>query len=343
MVCLEELDGGEQTAALYKNGLKFEKDVEYYVQVILSLDAQDLGAYLRVSVSETEFTQEKIANKTDMWGELHIPRPDKSRGMSAQLKKGFYLGVHDTTGAMYGEATVTNIDVNAPEISFSGNTEVITVNDLPVKAGVIESGVSADGYAYAVDVRDMLDGVVNYTATVINASDLNGGKFVENTIYQVKFVATDAAGNQMDKTLYFKCVYDCTAPVITLGNRVVDGRITLKSGITEEQVKNAIGATVVDGKDASVQLEYEFQFGALNENGNLNEGWFTLTITAVDDSGNESVEIINVVGDANAPAESAGEKDGGCGSSLSGTLIIAMIALLAAGVVIKSKKSSVNK
>jgi hypothetical protein len=174
----------------------------------------------------------------------------------------------------------------------------------------------------------------------LNADELENGKFKEDVVYNIKFTAVDAAGNQMDKTLYFKCVYDCTAPVITLGSKVVDGRITLKTGLTEAQVKSAIAASVIDGKDKNVTLEYEFQHGAFDDNGKLNEGWFTLTITASDDSGNESVEIISVIGDPNASAGSTGGSDGGCGSNIGGSLVLGSVALLAAGFVIVSKKRS---
>ena len=268
------------------NDYWFEKDVKYNVKILVATDVEDRGALLRLTVDDI------------VWGELFIP-VNEGYQMSELMGNGFVLCVNDGTGAYFGAAEFTNIDTNPPAITLNGDA-------------VIESGATAEGFAYPVTVSDGIDGIVEYTAEIISGALSAEGKFVENTSYVVRFTARDAAGNTGTKEITFLCKYDVTPPEITFGENVTDGAVNAAVGISQEELLALIGAAATDNKSSNVTLTYSFPEGMFAE-GKLLEGRFRVEFTAKDESGNETVLRVRVIAtEQTAPPEKGG--CGGCGS-----------------------------
>ena len=275
----------------------FEPNVEYDVTVTVALDENGLGVLMMLTVNGEE------------WGRLFVP-PTGDYTIDEVMNSGFLLAVDNGDGSYYGTVEFTNKDKNAPT--------------LKVKNSVIESGSLAEGYAYQVEVSDLLDGVVEYTAEVINGA-LVDGKFAENTTYTIRFTARDKAGNVMTKDQTFTVAYDVTAPVITVSDKVEDGTIKVTIGTTKAQLESLLGAQANDNKDGKVTVTYIFPEGMFDAEGKLTEGNFRVELKAKDASNNEMVLTIRVR--AMEEEKTQTKSGGGCNGTL--TLAGGSIALIA--------------
>ena len=285
----------------------FEPNVEYDVTVTVALDEDGLGVLMMLTVNGEE------------WGRLFVP-PTGDYTIDEVMNSGFLLAVDNGDGSYYGTVEFTNKDKNAPT--------------LKVKNSVIESGSVAEGYAYQVEVYDLLDGVVEYTAEVISGA-LVDGKFAENTTYTVRFTARDKAGNVMTKDQTFTVAYDVTAPVITVSDKVEDGTIKVTIGTTKAQLESLLGAQANDNKDGKVTVTYIFPEGMFDAEGKLTEGNFRVELKAKDASNNEMVLTVRVR--ATEEEKTQTKSGGGCNGTL--TLAGGSIALITmAGALLLTRK-----
>ena len=279
--------------------------VEYKIRISVAVDKQDRGALLALDVDENRI------------GEFFIVA-NEGYGMSEIMNDGFLCCIDSGMDSYYGNATITNFDKNAPEITA-------TVED-------VEEGELASEYDYDVKAVDLLDGEVAYTATIVNGA-LADGKFVKDTEYTVEITATDKAGNTATETFTFSCKYDVTPPELTFGKDVDGGTLKAPIGCAKERLESLLGAKATDNKSGNVAVSIEYPDGMF-EDGKLVEGNFRLSVTSSDESGNETKITVRVR--ATESEKKPAEKSG-CGSAITGAGL-SLLALLTVGISFRKNK-----
>jgi len=124
-----------------------------------------------------------------------------------------------------------------------------------------------------IDLESLVTSVIDETATTIDI--VKEPDWTQAGEYEVEIVVTDEGNNQAVATTTLEIEADTVAPVI---EGVQD--ITVAAG---ESVSYKRGVTVTDDHDEKPELEVD------NSQVNLNkEGEYTVTYTAIDNSGNET-------------------------------------------------------
>ena len=183
---------------------------------------------------------------------------------------GFYTVTYDVSDAAGNAATqlvrtVEVVDGTAPVITVLGNNpETIELGNTYIDAG-----------ATAVDD---VDGDLSGSLSTVNGVNVN-----TVGVYTVTYDVSDAAGNAATQSVRTVSVTaDVTAPVITLiGDAAVN--------VEKDDTYNDAGATVIDVGDPDVIVSSD----AANVN-TATVGYYTVTYTATDASGNEATTTRSV-------------------------------------------------
>ena len=164
-------------------------------------------------------------------------------------------------------------DTTPPTITYNGDTVINTT------AGKI---FSVDATAY--DERDEKNIAPEYIFSE-GAVDENGLLLEGEHTCTVRF--TDEAGNSSEINLTLKVeAKDVIAPTLSW---------TIEKLFANTGMRFMIDVTATDDHDGEVEVVMTWSEGALDSRGRFNEGEHTLTITAVDKTGNKTEKVISVI------------------------------------------------
>ena len=205
------------------------------------------------------------------------------------------------------------IDRTAPQISMNGvqdgdySSSAVTVNFQAIESFFETNSVT-------INVQRRLNGTtygstVNFTNTgrISNVSRA----FTEDGDYTITMTAVDRAGNvATPQTVSF--TVDCTAPVVSLsGIRdyfVTGSEVTLNFSVIEayfetNQVRIQGSRRLANGRTVALQIPDWINSGRTStlSQSFTEDGYYTITISAVDRAGNRSEQVIHFTIDTQAP------------------------------------------
>lgn len=183
---------------------------------------------------------------------------------------------NDETATVYIDSITFNMkgeDTVAPVITYNGATTVDT----------------AEGKALELDLTawDEYEGraVIPEYIWSEGALDANGLPVAGQHTCTVK--ATDAAGNSSEITLTVNVgKKDVTAPEIAWSMDTVSALVGARC---------LLNISATDDTDGALEVNFEWSEGALDNRGRLTEGEHTLTLTAIDLTGNKAEKAVKVV------------------------------------------------
>ena len=176
-------------------------------------------------------------------------------------------------GTAYIDSITVELDKTAPIISYEGGTEIITT------AG---KTFSIDATAY--DWKDNENVQPEYIFSE-GAVDGNGLLVEGEHTCTVKF--TDKAGNSSTLDVVLKVQsMDTTAPVL---GKIPDA-IYATAGM-----RPVLTVTAEDDRDGEVTPTLTWSEGAFDGRGRLTVGEHTLTVTAIDSTGNKTEKVVTVI------------------------------------------------
>ena len=210
---------------------------------------------------------------------------DKQFSVTVSLTEGdntIRVEAEDTSGNISTKDISATLDTVDPIVSISG----------------VESGSSYNSSVTPIITND--EEGASYTWDISLTKDGNsvsgyskGDEISEPGSYCLSVNATDAAGNQCNKTCLFTINADTESPIINLdqnsGERVNTASFTVSGTVNEEAV------VTVNGTEVTLNSL------AFTTDINLTEGENTITVTAEDTDGNTSTVQITVYLDLTAP------------------------------------------
>lgn len=219
----------------------------------------------------------------------------------------------DAAGNRAMETISFTIDRTAPQISINGVREGdYSSNAVTVNFQAIESFFETN--SVTINVQRRLNGTtygstVNFTNTgrISNVSRA----FTEDGDYTITMTAVDRAGNvATPQTVNF--TVDRTAPVVSLsGTRdyfVTGSEVTLNFSVIEayfetNQVRIQGSRRLANGRTVTLQIPDWINSGRIStlSQSFTEDGYYTITISAVDRAGNRSEQVIHFTIDTQAP------------------------------------------
>ena len=203
---------------------------------------------------------------------------------------------------------------------------IITVDDSATKINYTEGEVPV----IVANASDSYDGDVEVTITYPDGALDEDGKLTLGTgEWTVVINAEDSAGNAAEEVSLkiFINERDSVAPVIT-----IKGKTEYTAG-----EDFALTATAIDEVDGVVQVDVSVPSDALDADGKLIAGTWTITFTATDAAGNDATETVEIV-----VAET--DATGGCSSSsgIAGNIALISVLLCLATIAIVLQKRIKN-
>lgn len=208
----------------------------------------------------------------------------------------FEIEASDSIGHTVKESANLKIDVDKPTLSVSG-VDRYDLSDKPIN---FKAEMSDNFYTTKIikfeGTRQDIDGKSNKID--VNIAGLKGDPaiidetFEEDGIYDITLTVSDEAGNTVKKELHF--TIDTTAPVIK-DLSSLNGKV-MKNFTWDEDVEDLVN-------DLTVCETHMYLNGSEYDGSTkLEDGAYTLLITAVDEAGHESkLENVSFIIDSKAP------------------------------------------
>lgn len=313
---LPEISITEQKAAnangWYNSELKVDVAV---VEKELSSGIANVKTY----INDTLYEEKSYSNATTKSGKYLVSINDAwiNSVINANGTYTVKVVVTDNAGNVAEKTKDFKIDLVAPVIGNitgvvegSNNAGTVVIN-IPVT----EKHFAEKGNTTVINVTKELDGVViestinTYAPTVID--NIQSFSFTEDGTYNITVESTDAAGNKAEsQSISF--ILDNTDPIVSIsgvteGSYVQDSA-TVEFGVIESNYKDDVvtieASKTLNGNKEAVNID---NFNSSAKTSTLNqtftaEGYYELTISATDASGNVAkVQTLHFTVDTSAP------------------------------------------